>query len=88
MAGKLAEPLSDRSLKFRRAQRRVREVQRIFWAYAKSGAHKPVQDPNTKLLGVHVLRQPQVSLSVSLGDALQDLKSALDHAVYELARLN
>ncbi len=85
------DPLSDRNLKFRRAQRHVREVRRVIKAYGNRGPNETVRDPNLEgnpIVGFRVRRQPPASVSIAAGDALQDFKSALDHGVHELSRLN
>ena len=86
-----ADPLSLRNLKFRRAVRHLSEVRRISEAYRSSNPYETLAKADLQpgaIAGVRILREPPTSISVSLGDALQDLKSALDHAVYELARLS
>jgi hypothetical protein len=88
-----SDPLSLRSLKFRRAQRHLRELHRIIGRYKHGSPYVPTDQSDLQrlrpgaLAGLRIRRGPPQSISVSLGDALQDLKSALDHAVYELARI-
>ncbi|HEY8756595.1 MAG TPA: hypothetical protein VIN65_09645 [Candidatus Dormibacteraeota bacterium] len=93
------DPLSLRSLKLRRAQHHLNETLRLIKAYGNRRPYRVVKESELPVVeglpdgvsivsGVQILRGPPSSISAAFGDTLQDFKSALDHSVYELSRLN
>jgi hypothetical protein len=75
-------------LKFRRAADHLKEVERLLLAYMSPQPYKitPEKDPDVGLSFWITLREePPDDISLAAGDCIHNLRSALDHVVYELS---
>uniref|UniRef100_UPI0028A247DB hypothetical protein n=1 Tax=Massilia sp. TaxID=1882437 RepID=UPI0028A247DB len=85
------QPFAPSKLKLRRAMRHIEELDEIIKNYF-SGAwysYKNTVDSNGSLTGLHVnFRAKPEEFGTVVGDAIHNMRSALDLAAVELVRLN
>jgi hypothetical protein len=76
------------SLKIARADEHIADLRELVDVYLSSGAYrlKPERDQGVSRLRLHIDRQPPPQWSPIIGDALHNLRSALDARVVAVAR--
>jgi len=84
------EPTAAWWAKLERASRHVEEISSMMDAFEDSEAYAVLREdtekPNVAAFRFKVLRQPPVQLLTAIGDAVHNMRSALDSVAYELAR--
>jgi hypothetical protein len=90
MSGPVADKLFDVKLKVERAKRHVAEVEGALRCFYDLGPYKVStgRDPNTRRLIYYVasVQETPRHLLLAAGDAIQNLRSALDHLAVQLYR--
>jgi hypothetical protein len=88
----MAQPMSGIDAKVRRGFAHLDEFDREASAFLAGGAFEIVQrsDPDSGMLvgSFHILREPPIMLSVIAGEAVGQFRSALDHLVERVVRLD
>ena len=83
-----AERLRHVTAKLDRAKQHIRDLERLHDAFIKSNPYKVAtkRDSNTRKLIYYLasVEQPGDHIATTVGDALQNLMSALDHLAYQL----
>ena len=75
-------------LKFGRAERHLQEVHDLLRSYLNPEPYaiRRDEDPNTGLtFWITLQRKPPAEIALAAGDCIHNLRSALDHIIYELS---
>ena len=79
-------------LKLERAEYHISDIERQFAAFVRGKPHRfRIQsDPNTGVLAIRVrfVKEPPATLALIIGDAIHNMRIALDHAIWELVGLD
>jgi hypothetical protein len=79
--------IESAKLKVKRASEHIEAIQECAWKYTSSQSDLIVEEPDgTKKL--HFISQPPPNIAVWCGEVVYQLRSALDHLVFDLVKLN
>jgi hypothetical protein len=85
----VVHPLDGAQAKLLRANEHLDRLERDSWEFLESEPYRFVgkREAHEYVIRLQVLAEPPISLAVTVGDVLFDLRSALDHLVWQLALL-
>jgi hypothetical protein len=84
---RMATGIRSAKVKLARAAKHIRALKRSIAKYSASKPHKIVAKTKTKKK-LHIPRRPPQEISVLVGEAVYQMRSALDHLVFELIQRN
>jgi hypothetical protein len=91
MLSRMTHPLDSAYLKLSRAAEHLKEIEAEARLFVTTNPYVPVPEYNFKTgqhaVVVRVLAEPPMHLGLLAGDALHNIRSALDHLTYQLAGL-
>lgn len=84
----MLKPLDYVNVKIERAKKHIHDLDDLFGAYNKSGPYRtfPEEEPQTGdiVFRIEIKRTLPLSCFAAIGDAVQNLRSALDYLAYQL----
>jgi hypothetical protein len=83
----MASGLKSAKIKLVRAEKQLHAIQKCLTAYARTKPHKIVKKPKGKKK-LNVPKPPPVEISLLAGEMIYQMRSALDHLVFDVIKRN
>jgi hypothetical protein len=79
--------LASARLKIIRASEHIKAIEDIIATYSAGEPHEIIPQANRKEK-IHIVREPPPEISIIAGEVFYQLRSALDHLIFDLVKLN